>query len=383
VETLILDFNKGKGRRINPEYQTISERARRFNPKIQQALDPQEKATLLEEKRTLHRHMLELPSTDQYDPSYRRLRYCRYADDFLLGVIGPKSEAVAIMESIKAFLHEQLHLKHSETKTGLKHNSEIVRFLGYDITVINSEKIVKSIYQGQHVRRRAGKAHVTLYVPQERLQKFATDRRYGNWETVKATHKPILMQVSDVEITKQYSTEMRGLAEYYKIANNFKKAFWGKLYKLWKESYLKTLAAKHQTSVYKMAMTLNRGEYLAVRVYGKNGEVKHEEKLFDLKSIDDSKENGEKVDNLPLIMQYSARTELQKRREARQCEYCEKEQGYFEVHHVRKLADIKKGKASWEKLMIARRRKTLVLCIECHDQLHTGTLPDRRFLVKE
>ena len=176
---------------------------------------------------------------------------------------------------------------------------------------------------------------------------------------------------------------MRGLAEYYKIANNFKKAFWGKLYKLWKESYLKTLAAKHQTSVYKMAMTLNRGEYLAVRVYGKNGEVKHEEKLFDLKSIDDSKENGEKVDNLPLIMQYSARTELQKRREARQCEYCEKEQGYFEVHHVRKLADIKKGKASWEKLMIERRRKTLVLCIECHDQLHTGTLPDRRFLVKE
>jgi hypothetical protein len=287
------------------------------------------------------------------------------------------------MESIKAFLQEQLHLKHSEAKTGLKHNSDLGRFLGYNITVINSEKIVKSIYQGQHVRRRAGKAPITLYVPQERLQKFATDRQYGNWETLQAAHKPVLMQVSDVEITKQYSTEMRGLAEYYKIANNFKKALWGKLYKLWRESYWKTLAAKHQTSVHKMATTLNRGDYLAVRVYGKSGEVKHAEKLFDLKSIDESKESGEKVDNLPLIMQYTGKTELQKRREARKCEYCEREEGYFEVHHVRKLAAIKKGKASWAKLMIARRRKTLVLCIECHDRLHTGTLPDRRFLVKE
>src|SRR5712691_7911516 len=383
METLIFDFTKGKGRRANLEYGAMSDRAHRMNLKIQHAEDQQEKAALLDKKRTLQRRMLEIPSTDQYDPSYRRLRYCRYADDFLLGVIGPKSEALAIMEKIQAFLHERLRLTCSKAKTGLKHKSDVVRFLGYDITVINSEKIVKSVYGGQHVRRRVGKAHITLYVPQERLQKFATDRKYGNWETLKAAHKPFLMQVSDVEITKQYSTEMRGLAEYYKIANNSKKALWGKIYKLWSESYLKTLAAKHQTSVHDMATTLNRGEYLAVRVYGKSGEVKHEEKLFDLKSIDDSKEGGEKVDNLPLIMQYTIRTELQKRREARVCEYCERKEGYFEVHHVRKLADIQKGKEPWEKLMIARRRKTLVLCIECHDQLHAGTLPDRRHLVKE
>ncbi len=133
----------------------------------------------------------------------------------------------------------------------------------------------------------------------------------------------------------------------------------------------------------KIVDTLNRGAYLAVRVYGKSGEVRHEEKLFDLKTIDSSKADGEKVDNLPLIMQYTGRTELEKRREARVCEYCERKDGYFEVHHVRKLADIKKGKAPWEKLMIARKRKTLVLCIECHDKLHAGTLPDRRQLTKE
>jgi len=104
------------------------------------------------------------------------------------------------MEKIKAFLHERLRLKHSEAKTGLKHNSEVIRFLGYNITVINSEKIVKSVYRGQHVRRRAGKAHITLYVPEERLQKFATERRYGNWENMRGIHNPHRSQVSDVEI---------------------------------------------------------------------------------------------------------------------------------------------------------------------------------------
>ena len=58
-----------------------------------------------------------------------------------------------------------------------------------------------------------------------------------------------------------------------------------------------------------------------------------------------------------------------------QCEYCGKEKGYFEVHHVRKLSDIKDGKEPWQMHMIARRRKTLVLCVECHDLLHAGKLP--------
>ena len=74
--------------------------------------------------------------------------------------------------------------------------------------------------------------------------------------------------------------------------------------------------------------------------------------------------------------------ELLRRMDANKCEYCEREGGYFEVHHVKKLADIKEGKQPWEKLMIARRRKTLVLCVGCHQKLTNGKLPDRRHLLK-
>ncbi|MEM5641056.1 hypothetical protein AAHB52_01065 [Bacillus toyonensis] len=44
-----------------------------------------------------------------------------------------------------------------------------------------------------------------------------------------------------------------------------------------------------------------------------------------------------------------------------------------EVHHVRKLKDLK-GKKKWEEFMIARRRKTLVLCKDCHVKLHAGKM---------
>ena len=68
---------------------------------------------------------------------------------------------------------------------------------------------------------------------------------------------------------------------------------------------------------------------------------------------------------------------------AGKCEYCHKELGFYAVHRARKLADMKDGKQPYEKLMIARRRKTLVLCINCHHQLHAGTLPDWRHLRKK
>ena len=88
------------------------------------------------------------------------------------------------------------------------------------------------------------------------------------------------------------------------------------------------------------------------------------------------------VDNPPRTFKYTSGSELLKRMDANTCEYCEREGGYFEVHHVRKLADIKEGTQPWEKLMIARKRQTLVLCVDCHHKLTHGKLPDRRHLLK-
>ena len=78
--------------------------------------------------------MQQLPSHDPYDPGYRRLRYVRYADDFVLGFIGPKVEAQQVKESLETFLRDSLKLELSREKTLISHaTSQAARFLGYEL----------------------------------------------------------------------------------------------------------------------------------------------------------------------------------------------------------------------------------------------------------
>ena len=74
----------------------------------------------------------QLPSIDPQDSDYRRLRYCRYADDFILGFVGPKEEAEVIKQRLRTFLQEELKLELSEAKTLITHaRTETARFLNY------------------------------------------------------------------------------------------------------------------------------------------------------------------------------------------------------------------------------------------------------------
>jgi len=380
VEDLITSFNRGQERSRNPEYNSLSLQAGRLNKQIRQENDPNARGTLLEQKKGLQRRMLGIPSVDQYDPEFRRLKYCRYADDFVLGAICSKREAEEIYGKIETFLTDKLKLKTSQTKSGVKHQAETIRFLGYDISMRNTEKVIKVIVHGQQCKRRTVKAQVTLTVPEAKLQSFAAKHEYGNWETLEARHRPFLSQTSDAEIALHYMAEMRGIAQYYAMAKNFTSAL-GKLRLLWIQSFLKTMGNKHKTSMQKVATMLNRGGYMAVRATGAKGQVR-EYKLFRLKDVKRGGIVDAKVDQQPLTFKYTQGSELLKRMDANKCEYCERKGGYFEVHHVRKLADMKEGKQPWEKLMIARQRKTLVLCVDCHHKLTAGKLPDRRHLLK-
>jgi len=239
VESLFSDFNKGKERRDNPEYNANRLRANRLNKKIKVAKGDNRQG-LLDQKLVLQRRMLEIPSTDQHDPGYRRLRYCRYADDFVLGATCSKSEAEEIYGKIQTFLSDNLKLKVSQEKSGLKHNTESIRFLGYDITIKNTEKIVKMKTYGQQCKRRTCKAIVWLTIPEAKLKSFAERCLYGNWETLEAKQKAFLLNASDAEIALQYTAEMRGIAQYYALAKNF--ASLGKLRILGIRSFLKTMA---------------------------------------------------------------------------------------------------------------------------------------------
>lgn len=184
-----------------------------------------------------------------------------------------------------------------------------------------------------------------------------------------------MMHMSDYEIIGQYNAEMHGYANYYNLAPVL---YPNKLHWIWENSLYKTLAGKHRTSRTKIAQRLRQTDGRYVYRENRNGKV-YELEVFRLKNRNAPKHSS--PDILPNTHKYSGRTELLDRMVACQCEYCGTRTGPFEVHHVRKLKDIKLGTDNWKKLMIARNRKTLVLCRTCHVNLHRGTLPDQRTFV--
>jgi len=239
--------------------------------------------------------------------------------------------------------------------------------------------MVKRIVRGRHCKQRTLKAQRTFNVPEAKMQGCAEKNRYGNWRTMQAIHRPLLSQRSEAEMAALSSAARRGFAQFDARADHFPRR--GRRRCLWRQSFLKTMGSKHQTSEQKVATMLNRGTSMAVRETGQEGK-RRETTLFRLKDGKREALFESEMDNPPLIFTYTSGSELSKRMDANQCAYCEKEGGYFEVHHVRKLANIKEGKPPWQQLMMARKRKTLVLCVDCHHRRTAGTLPDRRYFQK-
>ena len=172
----------------------------------------------------------------------------------------------------------------------------------------------------------------------------------------------------------QHVGKRRPPGNYYSIATSAKIEM-HKLFRLAIGSFLKTMALKRGTTVTKAAASLKWDGGFAVQQSNSKGTARYY-KLFQLKDLEKPHTLGYGLDPVRAPMMYTfSKTELLRRLSADECEYCGKKGGYFEVHHVRKLKDIQKGKLSWQRLMIWRRRKTLILCIDCHKQLHAGTLP--------
>jgi RNA-directed DNA polymerase len=373
-----IPYNKGKKRTPNPEYRRVAGQICQLRQRIKKSKKDGECIQRLEEElEKLGRSQRSIPSTDRYDPSYRRLWYCRYADDFLMGIIGPKDEAEAIQSKVEEFLKKELNLQLSKDKTRIIHaKTEDALFLGYKIGVESDEKLIKEKHKGSYALKRTKKGVLKLRAPEEKIKNFCEKRGYGKWEITKAAHRSTLLNLSDMEIVSLYNAELRGIANYYALADDVKMKL-SKLFYMAKVSLIKTLAYKHKVKARTIYSQLSKGNDLVLKY--KCGEKTKEMRVFKLMHLKKSPRTYGGIDEELNILQYKGVTELLERLNVQQCEICGKQNGYFDVHHVRKLSDIKDGKQRWQKLMIARRRKTLVLCIECHQLLHAGKLPDWRF----
>ena len=353
--TLIPEYTRGRSRRKNPAYYRRYFRARHL------ARTGRE-----DEAKELRKQYLQLPSLDPADPDYRRLKYVRYADDFLLGFCGPKREAEEIKARLRDFLRDDLRLELSERKTLVTNaRSEKARFLGYDVCVIQDDRKRTN-------GRRSVNGVVSLRVPKDVLK--AKRRRY--LRNGKPFHRPELFGHSVFDIVANYQSVYRGVVNYYRMAHNLRDL--SRLKWVMHRSLVKTLAAKGRTSVrtirkrYGTTFKADHGTYnvLEVRVEreGKRPLIARWGGISLAWSLDATLCDSQPV---PFVNM----TELVQRLLADACELCGSSDN-VQVHHVRGLKDLKqpgrREKPLWVRVMAARRRKTLVVCAECHRAIHEG-----------
>jgi group II intron reverse transcriptase/maturase len=384
VHGLATAFDRGGRRSANVEYQRYSNRIYSRRKAVDRLAVTDDSTgevdSLLAEIARLEAERSRLPSSDEFDPGYRRLRYCRYADDFVLGVIGSRQDATDLKQQMETYLHEQLRLDVSVEKSGIHHADKGVVFLGYRVRrwgTHGGSRIAKRTKRAsRHITVSSPVHTIQLSVPEEVPYAFAKRKKYGDLERLQSHQRAWMASLSDTEIVAAYNAEMRGLANYYCLAYDVKTAL-NKLHYLWWGSMLRTLALKHKTTVTKVANHLRTpdGEHVVHYVVG---DKRHMVTAFKMKHMTTTRPDAAtSVDvEASLAIWINRRSELVERLNARVCEACGATDRRVEIHHVRRLADVK-NEHLIVKLKAARTRKRFVLCVQCHHDLHAGRLTSR------
>jgi hypothetical protein len=306
-----------------------------------------------------------MPSQDVNDPGYRRLRYTRYADDHLLGFIGPKAEAEQIKDQVATFLRDELKLELNPDKTLVTHaRTQAARYLGYEIITQRSDTKITS-------GRRSINGTIALRVPLDVITaKCAPYLRRGKPEA-----RTAMCNLDDYDIVRAYAAEYRGIVQYYLLATDV----WRLARLRWvaETSMLKTLAAKHRSTV---TTTAAKHKAVVETTHGKRT-------CFQARVDRDGKQPlVARFGGIPLVRQKDATLvdrvpnrpvthpfkELTVRLRRGRCELCQ-EPGKVQVHQIRKLAQLEPAGAHqppWKIVMARKRRKTLVVCHPCHDAIH-------------
>ena len=350
---LIPQYTRGERRKVNPEYN-------RGKARQNYARKHGDRAKV----RDLEKQLRTLPSRDTMDPGYRRLKYSRYADDHILGFIGPKAEAEEIKAKLATFLRETLGLELSAAKTLISHaRTQPARYLGYNIIVQHANtKITSGL--------RSVNGTIALRVPPDVVKaQSARYRQHG-----KPWHRSRLQNLSDYNIVRTYGAEYRGVVNYYLLAQDvcrLNTLRWNAV-----TSMLKTLAAKHHSTVTKMAARYKAKTETSDGLRTCFEARKHRKGKQDMVARFGGiplKQDKRAVirDPAPVQVPYP-RKELIRRLRTRECELCETGTTVA-VHQVTSLKALGKpgpGQPPWTTLMAKMRRKTLIVCADCHYLIH-------------
>ena len=361
-------------RKLRTEYKTALNRTHRYKKQgseIWNELSPSQKKERASKLKQLQAESRKMTAKEPHDETFKSVQYVRYADDFLIGVIGSREDAQKVKDDVKTFLAEKLNLKSSDERTKITHTGDRARFLGYDISVSRTQNAIK---KKDGKTQRCHSYVVQLLVPREKwvgkLLEYKAMKIVINEngkERYKALHRGRLINSSDIEILSAYNSEIRGLYNYYSIANDSYKI--GIFANIMKYSMFKSFANKYRTNVNVIKGRYFEAGNFTVEYPTKSGMKKAVYYNSGFKRKREATIFAE-ISFLPQYKKYDRINTLRGRIKLGICEMCNENTDNITLHQVKRMKDLK-GVKPWEILMLEKRRKTLAICPTCHSEIHS------------
>ena len=364
-------FDMGKKRTVRKDYSKMADRRHRLLVKMNKA-EGTEKELLQKQIRELDKIHLSMPRSDPQDPTFRRLQFVRYADDFLVGIIGAKADAERVKLDLRDYLRDKLKLELSEEKTLVTNATDGARFLGFDVRVREYSNLTRKTKRGCMARNYGG--HVVLEVPTELIQKKLLElgamsiNVADSTEVWKPKHRSRLVCREDWAILEQYNGEIRGFCNFYAIANNRSKLH--KFRYVMEYSLYKTLACKYRTKKKVIIDKYRCGKDFGIPYQDKHGN----DKVRILWKGSLAKDSFPKKASVDLIRKPKGilkKPVLGNRLTSGRCEWCGTETQDLVVHQVKSLKNLD-DKQPWAAHMKKINRRTLVVCKACHSSIHNA-----------
>lgn len=200
------------------------------------------------------------------DLLHRKLLYTRYADDFLLALVGPKELAYKILCLLSNFVGARLGMTFNLDKSGVKHHEKGVMFLGYHIWGKYGLNQKYTAGKGQRI----GDVILKFSIPLHKLFVRYAERGFfqigkdtKNTRYVGRRQDKWLFLETDYEVINRFNTVVRGISNYYSASSQ--KGILDRFWEVMNRSAALTIAHRHK----------KRSAKWAYDKFGKELMVKH------------------------------------------------------------------------------------------------------------
>lgn len=368
VAGLIGTHEKGDKKRTSTEYNYRQKQIERVRSKLgEPGQDADERKELLKElKALLTTQKQSSPMRD--DGSFIRMKYVRYADDWCVGINGPKHLAVQIRDEIKAFMADKLGLTLNMEKTHIRHaKDEEAFFLGTRIKVgANSQKVVRIVDKnGRNYQKRVTGWLPQMFAPCDKLVTRLSSRGFCDLEG-RPLGKAAWMFLDDDQIVSMAGAVLRGLINFYSFVDNYPEL--RRVQYILKYSAAKTLAGKHRISVRRIFQKF--GNVLAI-------EKKRKAKtaFISFPTVVDWKRDPTrfKIGEVP-SPDYALQKSITLRTRSKlwmNCVICGSDEK-VSMHHIRHVRKMGEKVVGFNRLMATLNRKQIPACTPCHVKIHKG-----------